>query len=625
MARPRAGTVEAGLVLAGSAGLVLLYCLRNGTYDLVARGELSLLIWTALGLGWATRVLPREQPTRLLWPVVAGFLGLAIWTTICLSWTESDERTVIELGRVVHHAGVFLIAASVLTRASWRAALGGLTLGLVVVAWVGLANWLWPGSLAVDDIREVFGAQRLSYPLDYFNGMATLGAMTIVAALTWSTHAARWWLRALAILPVPGVVVMTYLTYSRGGALELAVGLLAVFAFARHRAATAIVGLVTAGGSALTILALRDRTNLVQGTSDAGSERILLYAVVAGVVAAGVAVLLTVVRADERLRLPRRIGRPALAGFAVIAVVAAAVATPTLVREAGESLDTAGVNSAENPTKRFTSLGGARIGQYRAALATWQQHRIEGTGPGTFEFAWDRSSEYDTFVRDVHNLYLEALAESGIPGLALLLVVLFGLAVLAVAAGVKDRPGPERGAATVAIGILAVFLAAGVVDWVWELTALPFVMLFAAGAAAAGLSRGRASTRFRPGRVLVPVAAVVALGALLPPVVSRSAIRSSQAAARAGDPREALRLADDAIETAPWSASAMIQKALLLEDAGELARAEGYTVLAMRREPTNWRYPLIRARLLAKRGDTAGAIRQFRNARALAPRKAALQ
>ena len=54
------------------------------------------------------------------------------------------------------------------------------------------------------------------------------------------------------------------------------------------------------------------------------------------------------------------------------------------------------------------------------------------------------------------------------------------------------------------------------------------------------------------------------------------------------------------IESAPWSASAMAQKGLLLEEAGRLSEAEGYIVLAMEREPTNWRYPLLRARSLGQ-------------------------
>lgn len=625
MAIVRRLKLEAWLTAVGAAGLVVYYSLRNGTYDLVVRGELSLLIWVALGVGWAVGVLPRVKPPRLLWVPVAAFLGLAIWTTIALSWTESDERTVVEIGRVVHHAGVLLLAASLLGPRTWRAALGGLTVGLVIVSWIGLCNWLWPNSIAVDDIRRVFITNRLSYPLDYFNAMATLGAMTVVACLGWATHAPNWWLRAAAAVPLPGAVVMSYLTYSRGGALELGVGLIVLLGFAWRRATTLLVGAIAALGSTLTILALRDHPDIVKGAGTAGSEDVLVYTIIAGAVTALVTGVLGALYVDDRLRLPRRIGLPALAGALVIATVATAIVTPSVVRRLGDSLESKEVGSVDNPTARFTSLGGGRLPQFRAALDAFEAHPIKGTGPGTYEFTWNRDDEYQSFVRDVHNLYIEALAESGIPGLVFTLGVMLGIAALVLLAGARAPNAPDRGAAAVALSLFAVFAVAAAVDWAWELTALPVVALVAAGAVAAGGGEGRYRSRVRPSRLVVPLVAVVGCLATLPPLVSTSELRESQAAARAGDPAEALRHADEAIDTAPWSASAMAQKGLLLESAGRLDAAEGYVILAFDREPTNWRYALLRARLLAKRGDEARAVDWFRRARALAPLKPALQ
>lgn len=617
--------LEPWLVGLAVAGLTVLYCLRNGTYDVVVRGELAMLIWVALGVGWASGLLPRTRPTRMLWPAATGFLLLAVWTIVCLRWTESDERTVVELGRVAHHAGVFLLAASLLGPRTWRAALGGLTLGLTVVCWIALCNWLWPDSVSTDYIRTVFGVKRLSYPLAYFNGMGTLGVMTALGGLAWATHARGWWLRALAIAPMPGVLVMAYLTYSRGSVLELGVGVIVLLASARHRIPTLITGLVVAGGTALTILALRDHQAIVEGSGSAGAQAVIGYAVASGLVAAAVAIVLSLAQADDRLRLPTRFGRPAIAALCVAVLVVLAVATPTVIRRAGDSLDTQGVNSASNPTLRFTSLGGGRLDQFRAAADEWKRHPVEGTGPGTYEFTWNRDPRYVGFVRDTHDLYLEALSESGVPGLLALLVAIVGLAVLAILAAVRARTHEDRGAAAIVITTLAVFLTAAAVDWVWELTVLTFVPLLGAGAAAASLGDGRYERALRPGRIVVPVIALLAVLAILPVVVSTSNVRASQADARHDRPERALRRADDAIDAAPWSATAMAQKSLLLEAAGRLRNAEGYAILAMDREPTNWRFALLRARLRAARGDAAGAVRYFRLARRLAPRKAALQ
>lgn len=613
------------LVAAAAAGLTLFYGLRNGLYDVVARGEAGLLIWIVLGFGWAFGLFPRARPARPLYGALVGFAALAVWTTISLNWTESDERTVVELGRVAHHAGVLLLAASVLTRRTWTWALGGIAAAVLVVCWLGLFNWLWPGSVAPDYARTVLEATRLSYPLDYFNGMATLGALTIVLSVAFAVHARHWWLRALVIAPVPGVAVMTYLTYSRGGAAELAVGLLVLFAASRHRAAALLVVAVAAAGSAVAVLFLRDHPQLVDGSGAAGAGGVMTRVAVAGIISAAVAAAVAATKTDERLRLPRRVGVPALAALGVAALIAAAVLGPRVVREAGRSFATQGTNSAANPTARFTSLGGGRAEQFKAAIDEWKRRPFEGTGPGTFEFTWDRSPRYTSFVRDVHNLYLESLSESGVPGLVAVLVLLVSAVVIVVLAVLRATDAAARGAAAAAAAMLAIFLVAAAVDWVWELTALPFVVLTGVGAAAAGVAGDRVTERLRAGRILVPVVAVLALAAILPPVVSQSELRRSQQAARQGNREAALRHATDAIDAAPWSATAMAQKSLLLESAGKLRAAEGYAILAGRREPTNWRYALLRSRLLAAQNQLGPALTWFRRAKAMAPRNPALQ
>jgi Flp pilus assembly protein TadD len=68
----------------------------------------------------------------------------------------------------------------------------------------------------------------------------------------------------------------------------------------------------------------------------------------------------------------------------------------------------------------------------------------------------------------------------------------------------------------------------------------------------------------------------------------------------------------------------MAQKALLLETSGRIDAAQGYATLAARREPQNWRYALLEARLSARRGDTGRALTEYRRAKQFAPRNPAL-
>ena len=103
--RDAPGRAEAGLAFLATAAVVLIYSLRGASYDVVVRGEAGMLIWWALAAGFASGRLPRA---RLPWPsrtAMAGFALLAGWALLAFGWTDSDERTSVELARIVHHAG----------------------------------------------------------------------------------------------------------------------------------------------------------------------------------------------------------------------------------------------------------------------------------------------------------------------------------------------------------------------------------------------------------------------------------------------------------------------------------------------------------------------------------------
>ncbi len=118
------------------------------------------------------------------------------------------------------------------------------------------------------------------------------------------------------------------------------------------------------------------------------------------------------------------------------------------------------------------------------------------------------------------------------------------------------------------------------------------------------------------------VLALLAIAVQLPPLVAASGLRVSQAAARAHDDARALTAATDAAATLPWGASPHVQLGLLAEQRGDLALAEAQVRRAIELEPTNWRHPLLLARVLAERGDARGALAAFERARRLRPRAA---
>jgi Tfp pilus assembly protein PilF len=80
-----------------------------------------------------------------------------------------------------------------------------------------------------------------------------------------------------------------------------------------------------------------------------------------------------------------------------------------------------------------------------------------------------------------------------------------------------------------------------------------------------------------------------------------------------------LQRAGDAIDAAPWAATPYTQRALLYERAGKLRSAAIDLGRAIEREPENWRWPYLLARVEAKRGLDAGAVQAYRLARRLRP------
>jgi O-antigen ligase len=112
----------------------------------------------------------------------------------------------------------------------------------------------------------------------------------------------------------------------------------------------------------------------------------------------------------------------------------------------------------------MTQLFGENRPRYwHVAWREFTENRILGSGAGTFDEFWLDWRTVDSYARDAHNLYLETLAELGIPGLLLLLSALLPpLFVL--------RRGRDPLRATAAAGYVAYLIHTGV-DWDWELPA----------------------------------------------------------------------------------------------------------------------------------------------------------
>ncbi len=607
----------------GAAALLFVSSIADGSYDVVDRQAIAVVLWWLVGL---SALVASRRPER---PAISGLLvigfgaGMALWIGATLGSSISQERSVVELGRAVTHlAPVVLIGWALPTR-MWRGVFVGLLLGAVAVCVAALGNRLSPGFLGqTNAIVFTEMTSRMAAPLGYWNAVGSWGVLTGLLLLAVSAHATRGWERALAIAPLPLAVTVVYLTYSRSSIGAALVGLAVLLALSKHRwtlvAHAAAAGV--AGFIAVSVVSGLDQ--IAQGSGTEGGSTVVLVLIATGAVLAAVAWAAHRFSLDG-VAMPLRAARITLAIGAVVVVIVGGVAVAQRGQETWDKFSKIeNADSAADPTKRLATLSnGNRVAQWRVALDSWQDERGTGSGAGTFELTYNLRADDTQFVRDAHSAFLEALSEQGTVGL-LLLVGFVGSIVAAVLTAVRRATqAVDRGHLAGAGAALAAFIFGTAFDWFWEVSALAFLALGLVGVVVAA---GKADPDAAPRRGWIPRAglvatAVVAVLVLLPGLVGTSEVRRSQADVTAGDLAAARAHADEAINIQPWASTPFLQRGLVDEQDAEYASARRALQLAIARDRYDWRLPLVLARIEAKAGEPEAALKAYREAKRLRP------
>jgi len=637
---PRVAPARIGPVLSGSVlpfALVLYLALKGGGYDSIVRSEVGIAVWWLVLLGALIGVLPVARVRTAGWVGLGILVLFAGWTALGITWSESAERSVAELARVLTYLGVLALALFVQGRGGLRRTINAVALALAVVAALALLSRLHPAWFPANDTAEFLPSQvgRLNYPLNYWNGLAALLGMGIPLVLGVAVTSRRLITQAIATAALPAMALAAFFTYSRGGAAAIAAGLL-VFVALYPRRLEILPTLSLAGvGGILLIAAATQRNALEDGPVGAaarsqGDEMLAMVLVVcAGVallrVAAGLAARHGI---GPRPRVSVKQARLGLAVVAVTAVVAAlAVGLPGELSDRWEEF-----KQPETPAgsaARFeSSTGSGRYQWWGTALAAYGSEPVTGIGPGTYEYFWAREGTIPGFIRDAHSLYLETLGELGIVGLLLIATLVLGV----VAAGVRlaARADTQRRALlAAATAACAAFAVAAAVDWVWEIAVLPVAFLLLAGAILmSGPSEGggpRASAvrgrvppiALRGGLAVLALASLVAIAI---PLASGHAVRDSQRDVKAAQLEAALGAARSAERIQPYAATPSLQEALVLERSGDLAGAAAAARAATDDEPTNWKPWFVLSRIELQRGRPEPGLNAYREARSLNPR-----
>jgi O-antigen ligase/polysaccharide polymerase Wzy-like membrane protein len=490
---------------------------------------------------------------------------------------------------------------------------------------------------------------RLAWPLNYWNGLAALMALGLPALLGLACSARKLVIRAAAAGAAPLLVLCSYLTFSRGGAIAGGFAVIAFILLSRERLFKLVTGLSIGASSTVLIAGAVHRSAIENGLTNARAQsqgRELLIAVV--LVCLGTALAQAgIALAERHATLPRWTNlrpvhvRTATAGAVIVAIaIAVAAGGPSWLSHRWEDFKRpVAAGLGKHQLGRYgVASGNGRYQLWQVAVHAAEERLGAGWGPGTYALIYPPRAPFYDPVQNAHSLYLETFAEEGIPGLVLLVVFLGTILVGAVTAVVKARHESRTQAAAAAAACLA-FLISAAVDWVWQLPVLPCAFLLL-GAATLVPARPRTIVRSdvsgADGATSSPRGpitswahilrraslALVALGCLFViglPLAETSALRASQAAAGAGATATALADAETAARLEPGAAIPQLQLALVLEKQDRLSAAVSYARRATADEPLSWSNWVVLSRLQAEDGHARLAVQAFRRARSLNP------
>jgi len=633
--RERLGDADWGAVAIWSFcfALVVYLGLEGGGYDALVHDQVGIaVLWGLLALVLAG-ALPRVRPAPAAWGALGLFAALTLWTALSLIWTESTERTAADVARLAGYLGVFALALFAGGRGSLRQIVGAVGAGAAVVALTGLLSRLHPAWFPDATQTAALlstGEERLSYPIDYWNGMAAMVAIGLPSLFAAATEARSLVLRALAAAALPALGLTAFFTFSRAGIAAAAIGVAVFLAFAPNRLPKLLTLSVAGAGTAILVLAATRRQALEDGLLGEAARRqgdeVLTIALLVCALA-GLAQLALALASRRGLRpgwthVPRS-GAVAVGAVAVLALLIGAAALDAPGR-AGDAWDEF-KQGEEGPGKGAGRLGSAagesRYEFWEVAAEQNADAPLIGTGSGTFEFWWTRNSDGSGTVRDAHSLYMQVLGELGIVGLLLLAAFLALLLVYGARRTLRAPPAERTLPAAALAGLLA-FCFAAAFDWLWQIPVLVVAALLL-GAALLGPEEGVDGDERAPFPLLlrlgIPVLALLAIVAIAIPLATTGLLRQSEAEARAGDLDAALDAARSAQNVEPGAMSPRLQQALLFETLGDLDQAAAAARAAADREPTNWRTWLVLSRIEAQRGRAAAAVADYRRARALNP------
>jgi O-Antigen ligase len=594
-ARPKSSVAVAAAGVLGPALPISLLAAAQGGYFPTSWGWATLTFLWIVGVALVVGRVTLSIAERLF---LVALFALTGWAALSTVWSAAPAETLVEVERMLVYVSGISAVLLVAQRIGVRSLLGGVFAAVLGVSAFALATRLFPERIGVFDSNAVY---RLSEPIGYWNGLAVFAAIGMLLGLGFAARGQAILTRAASAFGLVLLLPTFYFTYGRAGWIALGLGLLVAILVDPKRLQLLATLLVAGPGPvAATWIASRQPglTRAGSGLERAAHDghRLALWLFAIGIATAAFVSLYAA--AERRVA----VARSAKFAFGAVVIVAAIIVGGfVVVRYGGPITITKRAYAAfkappphvTNLNKRLLSFSGnGRADLWRLAWDDARNHLWLGSGPGTYEryFLAHQPKEVG-LVRDAHGLYIETLAELGIIGLGLLLI-LVATPIVAL------RTARRHPLVPMAAGAYIAFLVHAGVDWDWELSAVTLVGLVCGAATLAGghsiASARPISSRLRWGSVAAAASLAVAAAIGL---VGNSALGASNSALKSGSWVRAAADARTAHRWMPWSPQPWAALGRAQLGAGLLvdARASFRKAISVDRGDWNLWYQLARA------------------------------
>jgi hypothetical protein len=488
-----------GVAICGPAAITAYLSFRSGGFFAGAPAIVAVILGVALML----RLVLAENPFEGFSPaLICASVGLgcfAIWTLVSALWSHAPAQALIEFDRaLMYWLALVFFGSFGWTRQRFVWALRILAATMLAVAIAGLVTRILPG---IHSIPATIENNRLSYPLTYWNALGLFVSVAILLCAGLATRSEEEPVpQGLAAAAIPILAVTLYYSFSRGAIGVLILGTVAFVLLAARRdlipaglavlPPTVVAVLLALGTHVLSTDHFADPAGVSEGKTLAWE--LLGLAVAAGLLRFALRPLDRRLAAIEITPTFRKRAWITFVSVAAVVVVVGGVAVdaPHKISHGFEKFtETKPPSDPEELQDRLTNLNSnGRLQQWELALEVFDRHPLDGSGAGTFARIWAHEGSADYKVVNAHSLYMEMLAELGLPGLLFLLV-----AIVAVFVGLASRiRGPDRVLYSALFAASLAWAAHAGVDWDWEMPATGF-FFFALGGLAIAARQGQVS------------------------------------------------------------------------------------------------------------------------------------